>query len=529
MKGMYLYMKRRTTKVALSLLATTLLSSNIVGLAQEVNPEGMPIVDETLQVDYFVGKGAMNAPHDWNDIFIWNTYEDMTNIDINWAQQVSTDALEEQKNLALVSGNIPDVFYLSSFSNSDIFRYGQQDIFIPLNDLIEEYAPNLNALMEADPTIKKAITFPDGNIYSMPSIIDEDFISVRIASRPWINSEILEELNMEIPETTEEFYNFLVAVKENNPDVIPYGGTSMNELFQYLAGSYGLMNRGVRNGAVDYDEENDSIRFFPVTEEYKELLQFVNKLYTEGLIDESIFTIEWGQFLANAGEDQYASYVFYDPSELFGDEVGVKYGSMSALEGPHGDQLYIKVAPSVNTIGNFLLTSEHPNPAASVRWMDYFYSDEGAQFYYMGVEGETFEMVDGQPQYVDRILNPTEGTFEQELSKQLTWIGATQSVIKEEYFRGSEGAPQSLEAAEKIAPHIPEEIWPSFTYTEEETEFLLGPGADIDRYITESRDLFITGQLSFDDWDSYVKNIEQMGLEKYLSVKEIAYSRYLEE
>lgn len=500
--------------------------------AVAVNKEGLPIVDETLEMEFFAAKGAMNAPHDWNDIFIWNEYEDMTGIDIEW-NQIQTDALEEQRNLSMVSKNLPDVFYLAAFPNTDILRYGEQGVFVPLNDLLDEYAPNLNKLMEENPEIRKAITFPDGNIYSMPSIIEEDFVSVRIASRPWINQDWMTEVGMELPETTEEFYEYLRAVKELDPvgngETIPLGGTSIGDLSSYLAGSFGVMNRGIRNGSVDMDEETEQLRFYPTTEEYKELLQYMNKLYTEGLIDPSIFTIEWGQFLANASENKYASMVFYDPIELFGEEIGGQYDSLSALKGPNGDQLYSKVAPMVNTIGNFLITKENPSPEAAVRWMDNFYSDEGAKLYYMGIEGETFEYVDGEPQYVDAITNPPEGTtFEQELSKKLSWIGATQGIIKEDYFRGSESAAQSLAAAEKIEPFIPE-IWGSFTYSQEENDVLTSTGADIEKYVTEMRDKFISGDSSFDEWDSYVKTFEQMDLDGYMGIKQTAYDRYISE
>ncbi len=497
---------------------------------ENVQAEGLPIVKETVEMDFFVGKGAMNAEHDWNDFFLWNEYEEMTNIDINW-NQVQTEALEEQRNLSLVQNDLPDVYYLAAFPNTDIYRYGDQGVFVALNDLIDEYAPNLKALMDENPEIRKAITFPDGNIYSMPSIIEEDFVSVRIASRPWINQDWLDELGMDIPETTEELYDYLVAVKDLDPagngDTIPFGATSTSELTAYFAGSFGTMNRGVRNGPIDFDEENNEVNFYADDEEYRDLLRYTNRLYSEGLVDQNIFTIEWGQFLANAQENQYATMIFYDPLELFGEEIGGQYDSMAALEGPNGDQSYVKVAPMVNTIGNFLITNENPSPAAAVRWMDNFYSDEGSKFYYMGVEGETYEEVDGELQYVDSIANPPEGTtFEQALSKQLPWIGSTQGIIKADYFNGSESAEMSLAAAEKIAPQIPE-IWAGFTYEADENDILASVGADIEKFVNESRDRFISGDLSLDDdWDGYIKTLEDMGLEEYMSVKQAAYERY---
>lgn len=498
---------------------------------ENVNNSGMPIVKEPITLKMFAGKSAQNVNSDWNDILIWNEYEKMTNINLEW-EQVQTDSLEEKRNLALASGSLPDVFYLAQLTNVDIFKYGQQGTFIKLNDLIDEYAPNLKKLMDENPEIRKAITFPDGNIYTMPSVVSEDFLSVRLSSRPWINQKWLDELGMEVPETTEEFYEYLKAVKDLDPvgngKTVPYGGTSIDELVQWLEGSFGIANRGVRNGPIDMDPEENKVRFYATTDEYKEMLQYVHKLYSEGLIEQNIFSIEWGQFLANASEGVYGSMLFYDPIELFGEEVGKDYESMAALAGPHGDQQFIKVSPAVASIGNFAITSENPNPAATVRWMDYFYSDEGARLYYMGIEGETYEETeDGKYVYTDKILNSPEGlTFEQELAKYLTWLGGVMGIIKEEYFQGSESAPKSLEAAEKLEPYVPEEIWPAFTYTEDENKVLSSSGADIEKYVTEMRDKFISGDADFSEWDNYVKTLEGMGLEEYMEIKQAAYERY---
>ena len=503
---------------------------------ENLNESGLPIVEEPITLKLFAGKSAQNANSDWNDILIWNEYEEMTNVNLEF-EQIQSESLEEKRNLALASGDLPDVFYLAQLTNLDLYKYGQQGTFIKLNDLIDQYAPNLKELMEENPEIKKAITFPDGNIYSLPSIVSPDFLSVRLSSRPWFNQEWLDALEMDMPETTDEFYNYLKAVKEEDPngngkaDEIPYGGTSIGELIGWLEGSFGIANRGVRNGNIDMDPESDNVRFYATTDEYKEMLEFVHKLYSEKLIEQNIFSIEWGQYLANASEGVYASTMFYDPVELFGEEVGSVYESGSALKGPNGDQSFIKVAPAVASMGNFAITSQNENPAATVRWMDYFYSDEGAKLYYMGVEGETYEETsEGEYQYLDKITNSSEGlTFEQELSKYLTWLGGIMGIIKEEYFHGSESSPGSLEATEKIAPYVPEVIWPGFTYTNEENKVLSSTGADIDKYVEEMRDKFISGDASFSEWDNYVETIENMGLDEYMEIQQEAYNRFKSE
>lgn len=499
-----------------------------------VNATGMPIVDDEIDLTFFANKPAQNEDNDWNDILIWNEYRDETNINVDW-DLISPDALEEKRNLALGSGNnLPDAFFLAQIPNTDLLKYGSQEMFLPLNDLIDEHAPNLTELMETDPSIRKAITYPDGNIYSMPALIEEDFLSLRLSARPWINEDWLDELDMDIPETTDEFYEYLTAVKELDPvgdgKTVPFGGTDIQELVQWLSGSFGVMNRGPSNTNFDLDPDDDSkVRFFATTDEYRQLLEYIHKLYDEGLIEQNIYSIEWGQFLANAQDNLYASMIFYDPIELFGDEIGSQYNSVAALEGPEGHQDYNKLSSSVWDPANLVLTSENENPEATVRWMDHFYSDDGAKLYYMGVEGETFEMEDGEAVYMDHILDP-EGdmTFEQAVVQQLTWVGSINGIIKADYFQGGESAPQSMDAAEKIEPFVPEEIWPRFTFTAEENKILQSTGRDIEKFVEEMRDQFISGDADLADWDDYVNEIEKTGLDEVVEVYQDAYDRYLD-
>jgi len=501
--------------------------------ASNVNESGFPIVDEEIEMEIFANKPAQNEDNDWNDILIWNEYRDMTGIDAKW-NLINPDALDEKRNLALGSGDLPDAFFLGGLTNTDLLKYGEQETLLPLNDLIDEYAPNLTELMEEDPSIRKALTFPDGNIYSMPALIEEDFLSLRLSARPWINEDWLEELDMDIPETTDEFYEYLKAVKELDPvgdgKTVPYGGTTIEEMVHWLSGAFGVMNHGPSNTNLDLDPDDDSkVRFYATTDEYRDMLEYINKLYEEGLIEQNIFSIEWGQFLANADENLYASMIFYDPIELFGEDIGSQYNSVAALEGPNGHKAYNKLSSSVWDPANFVLTSENENPEASVRWMDHFYSDEGAKLYYMGVEGETFEEEDGEAVYMDHILNPEDDmTFEQALAKQLTWLGSINGIIKSEYFQGGESAPQSMEAADKIEPFVPEEIWPRFTFTAEENRVLESTGTDVSDYVEEMRDKFISGDVDLSEWDNYVETIEKMGLDEVMEIYQEGYNRYLE-
>lgn len=495
-------------------------------LLDKVNKTGFPIVDDQITVKMFTAKSNANINYDWNDLPVWNKYEEMTNINVEWVEQVSKDALEEKRNLALASGTLPDVFYASNLSNLDTFKYGKQGTFLDLSELIEDYAPNLKKYLDDNPDVKKSITFPDGKIYSLPALRDEDFLSIRISAFPWINQKWAETLDMKIPETTDEFYEYLKAVKEKDPngngeaDEIPYGGVNLDYLLNWLRGSFDIGNRGP--GYVDVNPDNDELRFIPVTENYKELIEYVHKLYSEKLIEQNIFSIKWDQIMANGAEGKYGSTVFWDPQTTFKGAEGDNFVGVSALKGPSGAQMYSAVSSPLFSNGAFVITNENPNPAATVRWLDYFYSDEGARLLYMGIEGESFEIKDGKYKYLDAIKE------KKEESKYVPWVGVNPpGLVKEIYFSGAEGTEKSLSAAEKIKPYVPEKLWPSeFTFTEEENKVLSTVGADIEKYIKEMTDKFVAGDVALDEWDNYVKTINDMGLEKYMNVKKDAYERF---
>src|SRR5690606_14797179 len=110
----------------------------------------------------------------------------------------------------------------------------------------------------------------------------EDFTSYRIGARPWFKKEWLEALNMDVPDTLDEFHDYLKAVKENDllgdgsGREIPFGANSIDHLVNWLKGSYGLGNRGTAHPYVDMDPTEDKLRFIPTSKEYKAMLEYIN-------------------------------------------------------------------------------------------------------------------------------------------------------------------------------------------------------------------------------------------------------------
>ena len=103
------------------------------------------------------------------------------------------DQFADKKNLALAQfGNLPDGLFTAGMNDYDLLRYAKQGIIIPLENLIDKYMPNLQAVFEKYPEYRTMVTAPDGHIYSFPWI--EQLGEGKKRSRPSVISRILIEM-----------------------------------------------------------------------------------------------------------------------------------------------------------------------------------------------------------------------------------------------------------------------------------------------------------------------------------------------
>lgn len=495
-----------------------------------LNKTGMPIVKEPISLTFFTGKAPTNG-NNFEETLVWKEYAKMTNVNVKF-QLVPFENLNEKRNLVLAGGDYPDAFYSSRVSSADLAKYGAQGTFVKLNDLINNYAPNFKKLMEKYPDLKKGLTMPDGGIYSFPSFYSPDFLPMLIGTPLWVKQEWLEKLKMKEPTTTEEFYQYLKAVKNTDlngngqADEVPYAGEGINPLIEQIRGAWDFGNRGLGHKFVDVDSKSNELRFFRTDPKYKEVIEYVRKLYTEGLIDKEIFTVKPAALYAKGGKGVFGSTINPNPMTQMS-QPG--YYGLGALKGPHGDQLFTQVKVPVVWPGSFVITDKNKNPEATIRWIDHLYGDEGATFYFMGVEGQTYKKAaDGKLEFVEEITkNPNGLTMDQALAKYITWLGGSYpGYVQEKYFKGSETLPESMAVGKKAEQHKVKELWNAFNFTQEETEFRSTVGNDIQNYISEMEAKFISGSAPMSEWDKYVSTVDKMGVGEYMKIYKQAYDRY---
>ncbi|WP_248924038.1 extracellular solute-binding protein [Paenibacillus hamazuiensis] len=489
-----------------------------------VNASGFPIVKEPVKLTFFASKSASNLGN-WNEALVWQEYKKMTNIDVDF-QLVPVEALAEKRNLAFAGGTLPDAFHTARLSSVDLANYGSQGLLIPLNSLIDKYAPNLKQIMSKYPEVKKALTMPDGKIYSFPTLQDPEFLSGIIGSQMWINQKFLDKLGMKEPETTEDLYNYLVAVKTKDPngngkaDEAPFAAVGLTTIYDQLKGAWGLGNRGNMHPRVDVDPASNKLRFIPADPRHKEVLQYVNRLYKEGLFYKDPLTVNGNDVNAIYPQGIVGAAIGLNPNATISGVSG--YAGVGALKGPRGDRLFSRARSFMILPGGFAISRSNKHPEATVRWIDYFYSDEGNKLFRLGVKDVSYVEKDGKVEWAEPLKKD-----QSQIGKYVTWAGGWYpSMDRQKYVLASENEPENLKVSEKIKPFYPKEVWPEFTYSNAEVAEFKALETDILKYVDEMNTKFITGDAPFSQWDSYVATLKKMGLDRYMSIYEAAYKRY---
>lgn len=495
-----------------------------------LNETGLPIVKEPITIKVMSNQTAGQANN--ADMPVIKKYEEMTGIHVEW-ELVPWDNTTERKNLALASQDYADVFIRMFIDATDIVTYGsQQGVFLKLNDYIDKYAPNLKAFFDQNPDVAAGLTAPDGGIYAFPRLIDPDFLSMRLGDRLWISEGWLNKVGLKEPATTEELYNALKAFKEQdpngngNPDEIPLTGQNLGSIVKNIKGAWGLGNRGNAANFVDMDETTNQLRFWPADEKYRDMVEYLRKLYEEKLLDQEIFTSGWDKVIAKANNGVVGAYAGWSPTLL----TVTDYTGIGVLEGPQGDKIVPSLSPVAETPFMAVITDKNKYPEATVRWLDYMYSEEGAKLFNMGIEGETYT-VDANGEYVftDVITNNPNGLNQDQARGQyMPSVSGWPGITMQKYFKGSESTEPPMEAAEKSRPYVIKEVWPQFIFTPEENDRLVALRADIEGYVNEIQEQVISGKYSFDDegWNRYLDQLKQMGLDEYLNIYKAAYDRY---
>lgn len=492
------------------------------------NETGLPIVDETLTLS-IAGEKASLAP-DYNEMELVQQWEEDTNIAIEW-NMLAPEVYLDKRNLLLASNDLPDAFLNSRFTDDELVRYGTDGTLIPLEGLIEQYAPNLQAIFEERPELKAAVTASDGHIYSLPSAEELGLAAVPFF---WsINKSWLDALGLDVPTTVDEYHDALVAFKTQDPngngkaDEIPlsfinnWWCADIGDLFAALGGiADNADHRIVRDGEVIYTGAD---------ERYRDAIATLHEWYEEGLIDPESFTQDDKAYLAKGKTETpvLGSYVWWETAEVVGTDRADEYVLLPVLEGVEG-QLVGRSNYADFGRNAFAITSANEFPSATMRWVDELYEPVMAAQVSYGPVGET--LVENADGVLEQAELP-EGVNAGELRQKVALGAGAPHVLTREHFETVVlPEPRALERLidleEHYLPYAEPENYPSVFFSVEELEEIGSIEADIKALVEQKRAEWITSGGVEGEWDGYVSQLESMGLERLVEIWQAGYDRF---
>ncbi len=422
-------------------------------------------------------------------------------------------------------------------------------VSIDLTAYLDEYMPNFKQIIEDYPTLAKDIRLDDGEytfLSTFYDIYDEEDRMASSTNGLTLRQDWLDAVGLDVPTTMDEWYEVLTAFKTQDPN----GNGEQDEVPMCMASSgwkYFLTAYGIDDDpSIMTDEDGNSyVVYGYVTDAYKEYLAELNKWYTDGLFgnmfEDTYMENQSDVVLNNIAGAWKGSYEDFDESdsESYISELKNRVPDAELVAAPwpktaDGEQWCYSDINSFNKNTTVITSNAVKNGTdkAAAWLLDYMLSEEGSNYVVWGIEGESYEIMDGEKTLTDG------------MEESVEYEGATILAFNQYADPLTVAFPCFGEISEYIMLGQSEEISEARSvWAQGDTSYKMPASIQLNveqdtkvedykdnmlDYLTKMREYFITGKQPLTNYDTYVSNAERMGATDYTEVWQEAYDNYLE-
>lgn len=489
--------------------------------------EGSLVSKEPKEFTVFLNFNNMPFDSNWQ---VWQEAAKRTNISLKGTISLSNSNEEEAFNLMMSSGNLADI--IGYVDASSLEKLGRDGGMIPLNDLIKEHAPNIQKVLDEDARFRQTAYSLDGNIYQIPKNQE-----LKAAEFWWIRQDWLDKLNLKAPTTVDELHDVLYAFRNEDPngnglkDEIPLfdrAGWKQPDEYLYLWDT-----------SLEFYPRDGKMKYEPLEENFKTGVSNMIKWYQEGLIDPEIFTRGASSRDTLLGGDlggcthDWVSTANYN-STL---QETIPGFQMVAIVPPADQNGVVKERVSRYPGVGWGISSQCKDPVTVIKFMDYFFTEEGSDLMNWGIEGDTFTRdADGSKHFTDTVLQSelTPIGYLRSIGAQY-WIGMCQdgdyeyATMKEDGIEANKlynGHDEWFD--DSLPPYLDGKMALKYT-SDDETEYK-NIMASIKPYVDEKFQSWILGVNDFDsEYDIFIKELKARGIDRALEINQKAYDTFLGE
>jgi len=437
------------------------------------------------------------------------------------------DDYDTKMKTVMASGtDMPDLFIVPpSWSNAGVYKTAQDGLLLPLDNLIatSPNAANLRQLFKDRPDVKGLLTAPDGHIYTLG-----DMPLGGLAMQFQIRNDWLKKLKLAKPETADQWYTVLKAFKTKDPngngkaDEVPWSwyGDLLPPAFMTAFGMTPEDYRADAQGKVTAQFASDK---------YKSYLAFLNKLYAEDLIDHE--KRDKAGLTALMAQNKLGMEIEWtDNWTTF--EKAVKGGGITDADvlplppaHPVGQKgYYVDRQPFWNQYG---ISATSKSVEASLKLLDFLLADPvGLTLKEFGIEGKSYTLVNGKPQYTAFVLNNPDGLAAMDAVRSL---GGSPSLfardLKEAFLQKAGTGAKFTTVYNELQPYLVKPF-PQVIQLDQETRDLTKFLTDLTTYRSEMEDKFVTGKEPMAKFGDYVAQLKKLGLDQIVLIRQAQYDRY---
>lgn len=488
-----------------------------------------------------------NTESDPNKRTIFKRLQEKTNVEIDWTA-IQADQWSDKISLEMANTkNMTDFIFSAGFSDNDLLKYAKQGVIIPLEEYIDAYMPNLQAVFEKYPEYRTMCTDTEGHIWALPWIEqlgNEKTAIQTIGNMSFINKKWLDFLNLEVPTTVDEFEQVLIAFRDHASEIQAEFGIDgsiipMSCIVNDGAQDPSLIINGFGEGYGDADKArhiavtNDKEVICSATQDgYKEGIEWLHKLYEEGLIDTESFTQEWSTYVAKGKSGRYGVCFSWDVANIDNLEDWVPLPALTA------DTRNITPQNGSFTSGfdrgRCVVTAVAENPALVCAWLDQMYDPFQSPQNNWGTYGEDddfdiFEL-SKNAEGGEMLKHAPLGDASPVEVREAESVGGPLAVLNDYYdvyVTCPDDAQYRLDwIKEYYTPDMNlDYVYPNVFMNQEDTKKLSDLQTDIEKLINANKSDWIMNGFTDDDWNQYLSELDGYGLEEYLQI----FQKYLDD
>ncbi|HEY7222622.1 MAG TPA: extracellular solute-binding protein [Micromonosporaceae bacterium] len=473
------------------------------------------------------------------DWLFWSELEKRTNVHLDLVEAPLSDY--NQKRTTLINaGQAPQIIPKTYPGQEN--EYVSSGAILPVSDYVN-LMPNYSARvqnwnMQSD---LDTLTQADGKYYNLAGMHEEKRTEYSFAVR----TDLLTKDGIATPKTLDDFENMLKVLKDKECAGVA-GCYPLSDRFNFapperpggnlirtIAAAFGV-RAGWDYNTVSWDFNQKKYVLTAESDAYKQTLQYLNKLVTEGLLDPESFTQQDDQALQKFAQGKSfvissnIQNVINDYRPNLKNIPGATVGMIPPPTGPMGNVMF------GGRLENGIIfnadVKDSPNFVAMMQFVDWlWYSENGQEFAKWGVPGVTYTKdANGK-----RTLNPditmlgfNADTATKQLQKDYGFYngifvyGGTRDLMHSFYSDEEQAFLDSVKDREVLP------VPPPQPFDEDQQDQATQIEVDLTPHVMQESLKFILGSRSFDDWGNFVKELDGLDAQTYLGLVTDAYNAF---